>query len=189
MTAVGFRCDAGPEIGVGHLVRCVALAEELRGRGVEVVFLGAVNGSEWARAQLGARGLPLVAAPADPAGLAALARRLGLGAVVLDSYELARETGAALRGAGLAVLAIVDGDPLGQDADLYLDQNLGADHRPPPAASARLGEAAASARPVGAKGSAGRPGGAKGSAGWPGGARVSARWLAGARYVLLRDSV
>ncbi|TMR10545.1 spore coat protein [Nonomuraea turkmeniaca] len=130
---VGFRCDAGVGRGVGHLVRCVALAEELRARGVDVVFLGAVDGSEWARAQLRDRGLPLLEAPRAPARLAVLARELRLGAVVLDSYDLPEGTGTALRNAGLAVLAIVDGDPLGQAADLYLDQNLGAERRPFPA--------------------------------------------------------
>ncbi|WP_090930377.1 PseG/SpsG family protein [Nonomuraea jiangxiensis] len=130
MARVGFRCDAGVGSGVGHLVRCVALAEELRGRGVEAVFLGAVHGSEWARAQLRERGFPLVAAPASAPRLAALACELRLDAVVLDSYDLPAETGAVLREAGFPVLAIVDGDPPGQQADLYLDQNLGAERRP-----------------------------------------------------------
>lgn len=127
---VGVRCDAGARSGVGHLVRCVALAEELVTRGVEVVFLGEVRDSPWARAQLDGRGLPLVPAPGEPAGLAALARELALDAVVLDSYALPQDTGATLRAAGLPVLAIIDGDPLGQEADLYLDQNLGAERRP-----------------------------------------------------------
>ncbi|MEV0380159.1 hypothetical protein [Nonomuraea sp. NPDC050643] len=127
---VGFRCDAGAGSGVGHLVRCVALAEELSARGTEVVFLGEVRDSAWALAQLNGRGFTLVPAPAEPAGLAALAARLRLGAVVLDSYRLPEGTGAVLRKAGLPVLAIVDGDPLGQEADLYLDQNLGAERRP-----------------------------------------------------------
>ncbi|MBF8187633.1 spore coat protein [Nonomuraea sp. K274] len=126
---VGFRCDAGARIGVGHLVRCVALAEELCARGIEVVFLGEVRDSEWARSQLRDRGFALVDAPPEPVRLAALAHRLRLDAVVLDSYDLPEETGTVLRGGGLAVLAIVDGDPLGRQADLYLDQNLGAERR------------------------------------------------------------
>ncbi|NRQ34925.1 spore coat protein [Nonomuraea sp. NN258] len=127
---VAIRCDAGARSGAGHLVRCVALAEELRSRDVEVIFLGDVSGSEWARAQLDERDLPLVAAPRPPAELAARVRELGVTRVVLDSYELAPGTGAALRQAGAAVLAIVDGDPRGQEADLYLDQNLDAERRP-----------------------------------------------------------
>ena len=69
---VGIRCDAGAVIGVGHLVRCVALAEELCARGVEVILLGEVSGSPWAAEQLQARGLPLVAAPQEADLLALL---------------------------------------------------------------------------------------------------------------------
>jgi spore coat polysaccharide biosynthesis predicted glycosyltransferase SpsG len=170
---VGFRCDAGGMSGAGHLVRCAALAEELCARGVDVVFLGAVHGSEWARAQLRERGLPLVAAPRTPVRLAALARELRLDAVVLDSYDLPEGTGAVLRRAGLAVLAIVDGDPLGQEADLYLDQNLGAEHRPFPSPDAA---------PVRGDSSTGDTPGSEPPATRP-------PRLAGARYVLLRDSV
>ncbi|MER7362085.1 PseG/SpsG family protein [Nonomuraea wenchangensis] len=130
---VGFRCDAGAGSGVGHLVRCVALAEELRSRGARPVFLGAVRDSPWALAQLRERVLPLTPAPESPAALAALARALRLDAVVLDSYDLPPGTGEELRRHGLPVLAVVDGDPLGQHADLYLDQNLGAELRPFPA--------------------------------------------------------
>jgi len=122
----GFRCDAGPQIGVGHLIRCLALAEELLARGVEVVFIGSVTGSPWARSQLGARGLTLVPAERSPQGLADQAGRLGLDAVIIDSYDLAPRAGASLRRAGVTVLAIVDGETE-QQADLYLDQNLGAE--------------------------------------------------------------
>ncbi|MER7501070.1 hypothetical protein AB0L05_22215 [Nonomuraea pusilla] len=135
---VGVRCDVTARGGAGHLVRCVALAEELTGRGVEVLFLGDLSGSAWACAQLTARGLPLLAAPRDPAGLARLAVELRLGAMVLDSYELPPGTGATLRAAGVPVLAIVDGDPLGQSADLYLDQNLDAELTPWPHGGERL---------------------------------------------------
>ncbi|MFD1542378.1 PseG/SpsG family protein [Nonomuraea guangzhouensis] len=173
---VGFRCDAGVASGVGHLMRCVALAEELCGRGAEVLFLGEVAGSEWAASQLRQRGFPLCAAPGEPAALVELVRVFGLDAVVLDSYVLAAGTGAALRAAGTAVLAIIDGDPLGQEADLYLDQNLGAELRPfqPPR------ERPAEGGPQGE-----RPAGLRGEG--PAGHR-GAR-LAGARYALLRDSV
>ncbi|MFG1681911.1 PseG/SpsG family protein [Nonomuraea sp. NPDC049269] len=197
---VGFRCDAGVASGVGHLMRCVALAEELCGRGAEVLFLGEVAGSEWAASQLRQRGFPLCAAPAEPEALVELVRVFGLDAVVLDSYVLAAGTGAALRAAGTAVLAIIDGDPLGQDADLYLDQNLGAELRPfqPPRERAAEGGPRGE-RPAGPW--AGRPAG-------PWGERPAGPWgeglaghrdegpagprgarLAGARYALLRDSV
>lgn len=132
---MGVRCDAGPAIGVGHLVRCVALAEELVGRGLGVVFLGDLGGLPFAQRQLADRGLPLVPAPLAPEDLADLARSLGLAAVVLDGYHLDPGCGAALTGRGLPVLALNDGAfGAGQRATIHLDQNLGAarpTHLPP----------------------------------------------------------
>ncbi|HWH01086.1 MAG TPA: spore coat protein [Pilimelia sp.] len=125
---VGLRCDAGPTTGVGHLVRCVALAEELRARGAAVSFLADLGGVDWARRQLAARGLALRPAPPDPRALVAAARELDLDAVVLDSYELDPGHAAALRADGRVVAAIVDGDLRGQPADVYVDQNLDAEH-------------------------------------------------------------
>nr|WP_296063600.1 spore coat protein [uncultured Actinoplanes sp.] len=126
MTIVGIRCDAGPRTGVGHLVRCVALAEELVARGVGVRFLGDLGGLEWAEAQLARRGLPWHPPPFDEVGLVAAAERLELDALVVDSYTLPPLHTVAVRRTGRTVLAIVDGDFRGQTADIYVDQNLDA---------------------------------------------------------------
>jgi spore coat polysaccharide biosynthesis predicted glycosyltransferase SpsG len=123
---VGIRCDAGPRTGVGHLIRCVALAEELTARGITVHFLSDLGGVAWAEQQLTSRGLPWHPAPYDPVGLLAAADRLGLDAVVIDSYTLPPAHSVALRASGRPVLAIVDGDLRGQTADIYVDQNLDA---------------------------------------------------------------
>lgn len=124
---IGIRCDAGAKTGVGHLVRCVALAEELVARGTSVQFLSDLGDLPWAEQQLLGRGLPWHPAPGDSAGLVAEADRLGLDAVVLDSYLLTPDHGTALRSSGRRVLAVVDGDLLGQQADIYVDQNLDAE--------------------------------------------------------------
>jgi spore coat polysaccharide biosynthesis predicted glycosyltransferase SpsG len=97
-------------------MRCLALAEELTGRGHEVVMLADLGGLDWLS-------VPSVAPPDD---LVKAARDLDLDAMVLDSYDLGPRWAGALREAGVTVLCIVDGDTRGQDADLYLDQNLGA---------------------------------------------------------------
>jgi spore coat polysaccharide biosynthesis predicted glycosyltransferase SpsG len=124
---VGVRCDAGARRGVGHLVRCVALAEELTARGVTVHFLSDLGGLPWAEQQLRARGLPWHPAPVDTVDFLATAERLSLDAVVLDSYTLPPQQSAALRAGGRRVLAVVDGDLLGQQADIFVDQNLDAE--------------------------------------------------------------
>jgi spore coat polysaccharide biosynthesis predicted glycosyltransferase SpsG len=123
---VGIRCDAGARRGVGHLVRCVALAEELVGRGVPVTFLSDLGGVAWAERQLSVRGLPWHPPPYDPVGLVAACERLDLDALVIDSYTLPPEHSVAVRRTGRRVLAVVDGDVRGQTADVYVDQNLDA---------------------------------------------------------------
>ncbi|MBB2945168.1 spore coat polysaccharide biosynthesis predicted glycosyltransferase SpsG [Actinoplanes lutulentus] len=123
---IGIRCDAGPRTGVGHLVRCVALAEELTARGADVHFLSDLGGVAWAESQLEQRGLPWHPAPYDTVGLVAAVERLELAALVVDSYTLPPQQSAAVRSAGVPVLAIVDGDLRGQSADIYVDQNLDA---------------------------------------------------------------
>lgn len=129
---VGLRCDAGPRTGVGHVVRCVALAEELTRRGVAVRFLSDLGGLPWAAQQLTGRGFAHEPAPGSPDDLLAAARRLRLDAVVLDSYELTGAYGTAVRESGRVALAIVDGDLRGQVADVYVDQNLDAEATPTP---------------------------------------------------------
>lgn len=124
---VGLRCDAGPLIGVGHVVRCLALGDELLGRGTEVTLIGDLGGVAWLENQVGARDVSVAPAPDEPESLACLAVRLGLDAVVLDGYHLDLRSGESLRARGVTVLAISDGPfGAGQDADIVLDQNLGA---------------------------------------------------------------
>lgn len=124
---VALRCDGRPELGVGHVIRCLALGDELAARGARVTLVGEVAAVPWVLEQVAARGIEVVAAPTEPQALVALCARRHVDAVVLDGYHLPVASGSALRRAGIVVLALVDG-PFGaeQEADLYLDQNLGA---------------------------------------------------------------
>lgn len=124
---VGLRCDGGSELGVGHVIRCLALADELLDRGHTVTLVGDVGGVAWVEEQVRDRALEHVSAPAGADELRSLAAHLRLDAMVLDGYHLDPDCGSSLRAAGVTVLAISDG-PFGaeQDADIVLDQNLGA---------------------------------------------------------------
>jgi spore coat polysaccharide biosynthesis predicted glycosyltransferase SpsG len=137
---IGVRCDVGPIRGVGHVMRCLALAEELRGRGAEVVFVCDSHTVPWAHAQLVARAIPVEPAVRTPAEHVEVFRRLELDAVVFDSYDLDARVFSAVRRAGLPTLAIVDGDLRGAEADVYVDQNLGSELDQPelPQGSVRL---------------------------------------------------
>jgi spore coat polysaccharide biosynthesis predicted glycosyltransferase SpsG len=122
-----FLCDAGPRRGIGHVMRGIALAEEFAARGAEPVFVADVTGVPWAAAQVTTRGFGLHAHATDRPGLLAAVLALRPDALVIDSYVAAPDVSARIRAAGIPVLAIVDGDARGQCADLYLDQNLGAE--------------------------------------------------------------
>jgi len=122
-------CDLGPGTGIGHLMRCLALAEELRARDLEPWFVADAAAVPFAAEQLRARGFSWTAPPA-PDALPTLAIRHGAALVVVDSYVLPASAYADLRSTGTPLLAFVDGAPGGREADVYLNQNLGGEHVP-----------------------------------------------------------
>ncbi|HEY1487433.1 MAG TPA: spore coat protein [Micromonosporaceae bacterium] len=122
-----FVCDAGIVRGVGHLMRSLALAEEFAARGDRPVIVADVEGMPWATAQVVDRGFRLLRRAEGAPGLADEVLALRPDAVVIDSYVIDPAVSAAIRRAGTPVLAIVDGSDRGQSADLYVDQNLGAE--------------------------------------------------------------
>ena len=108
-------------------MRGLALAEELRLRGAEVVFVCDSHTVPWANDQILARGIPVEPAVWTAEEHVALFRRLELDAVVFDSYDLPGEVFTAVRRSGIPTLAIVDGDLRGAEADVFVDQNLGSE--------------------------------------------------------------
>ena len=132
-------CDVGPAHGIGHLMRCLALAEEFASRGFEVIFSADVESVPFAKEQLTARGFRWVAPPGPAVEAVEQAAAVGATVVVVDSYVRPLETYTALRRAR-PTLAIVDGDPAGRDGDIILDQNIGAedDEWPLPPGTVRL---------------------------------------------------
>ncbi|MEU8226325.1 spore coat protein [Kribbella sp. NPDC048915] len=132
MKRVGVRCDVGPGRGIGHVMRCLALAEEVRRRGAELVFVCDAHTVPWAAEQIATRGIAIERAVYSPEEHVELFKRLGLDAVVFDSYDLDAAVYPAVRATGLPTLAIVDGDLRGAQADVLVDQNLGAEQDDPP---------------------------------------------------------
>ncbi|GGB38815.1 UDP-2,4-diacetamido-2,4,6-trideoxy-beta-L-altropyranose hydrolase [Flexivirga endophytica] len=124
---IAIRCDATPQIGVGHVVRCLALGQELRARGLDVVLWGDIDGLDWLTGLVEASGLRRLPATGEVADQLRQADDEQFVGVVLDGYHLSPTLGGALRAAGYVVLALVDGEfGAAQQADLYVDQNLGA---------------------------------------------------------------
>lgn len=128
-----FRCDVGPTIGMGHLMRCIALAEEFILRGTSVAFVADVDSNPWAADQLRRRRIPFVEPPTGAVdGWAEMVHRFQADIVVIDSYSLDNDLYKSIRGTGVVVVAIVDGDLRDRVADLYVDPNFGADLQNPP---------------------------------------------------------
>jgi len=127
---VGIRADASPLIGVGHVVRCLALAEEFIDRGCPVTLFGSVSVG-WLEDRIRLMPLTVVPAPESAGAMVGLATGLGVDALVIDGYDLDPRLGSSARAAGLTVLALHDGTfGSDQQADLHLDQNFGAHPHP-----------------------------------------------------------
>lgn len=119
------RCDATSSGGVGHVVRCVALAEEVLARGGAVTVAGEL-GVPLAQRLLAPLAVEIVPAPDDAAGLARLARHRGADVVHVDDYAAGTDLRPALTPVGVALSSIEDGTFGRRPADVVVDPTLGA---------------------------------------------------------------
>lgn len=127
LRTVAVRCDLGPVVGAGHAMRSIALSEEILRRGNHVVFVCDVGGLSWVADRLTQLEILVVPDPIDVAELPALFESLGADLVVFDSYTLPTRVYEQTRTLGCRTMAFVDGTIRGADADILLDQNVGAE--------------------------------------------------------------
>jgi UDP-2,4-diacetamido-2,4,6-trideoxy-beta-L-altropyranose hydrolase len=130
------RADANSEIGTGHVMRCLALAQTLVSGGGTTTFLGCCRNPALRRRirDAGARFVSLQGAHPNSADLRATLRfigRLEPDWLVIDGYHFGPEYQKAARATGVQVLVI---DDLAQwpefHADIVLNQNLAAEKLP-----------------------------------------------------------
>jgi len=128
---IAIRADASPSIGVGHVARCVALAEAWIDLGGEAVLIASGARSaldalagEIPLCWLGADAPDL---PDDGARSLAAARKAGATVAVIDSYRHPRAWETGMRRAGLTVLAVDDLASRDHDCDFILDTSIAAD--------------------------------------------------------------
>ena len=107
---VAFRVNGGPEVGLGHLRRCLTLAQALIRRGTGVLFF--VNDDGGSARLLEESGVDVLRVPAQEIRHLDLTRRhiadRGVQALVVDSYDVAAD---ALGHVEVPVAAIVDAPP------------------------------------------------------------------------------
>jgi spore coat polysaccharide biosynthesis predicted glycosyltransferase SpsG/RimJ/RimL family protein N-acetyltransferase len=127
------RCDATPEGGVGHLVRCLALAHEARDRGWDVALAGTVT-VPLAQRLVGTADVRVVGTAAlTGSELARLAVREGADLLHVDHYAVATDLRPALEEVGIVLSSIEDGTFGRRPADVVVDSTLGAQEHGRPA--------------------------------------------------------
>ncbi|RQW80497.1 MAG: UDP-2,4-diacetamido-2,4,6-trideoxy-beta-L-altropyranose hydrolase [Methanothrix sp.] len=127
------RADASTEIGTGHVMRCLALAQGWQDAGGIVSFVMGTH-SHSLESRLKSEGMEIIHLTSLPGGLedagqtAKVARERRASWIVIDGYHFHSEYQEAIKSAGLDLLAIDDnGHAIHYFADLVLNQNLHAD--------------------------------------------------------------
>jgi spore coat polysaccharide biosynthesis predicted glycosyltransferase SpsG/RimJ/RimL family protein N-acetyltransferase len=122
------HCAAGPHIGLGHLVRCLAVAEAAAAAGWEALLAADVPQGV-ARRLVDAAPVTLVGTPGTGADLVRLAVQESVALVHIDSYEPLEDLQTLLGARGIALSSLEDGTFGRRRADVGIDPGLGAERR------------------------------------------------------------
>jgi len=133
MKPLVIRADAGPEIGTGHVMRCLALAEAWRDTGGDVFFVSTSETSAL-ETRLKKENIQIIYISQD-AGTredadetVRIAHEQGAEWIVADGYHFGAEYQKAIKNSGLWLLFIDDyGHADHYYADIVLNQNVYAD--------------------------------------------------------------
>jgi UDP-2,4-diacetamido-2,4,6-trideoxy-beta-L-altropyranose hydrolase len=120
-----FRADAGPRIGAGHVARCLALAEELRIQGAEIVFAMRREAEAFV-APLRRAGYGLIELPETGDDVGPLLSGLAIPAelLIVDHYHWGEAEERRTRKVVRKIAVIDDLADRKHDADLILDQSI-----------------------------------------------------------------
>lgn len=124
------RADASVEVGTGHIMRCLALAQAWQDAGGKAVFLLTLE-TPWLDTRLQSEGMAIVHLPVEPGSdedaihTANLVKQMGATWVVVDGYHFGAVYQRRVKEGGSGVLFIDDiGSADRYCADLILNQNI-----------------------------------------------------------------
>jgi UDP-2,4-diacetamido-2,4,6-trideoxy-beta-L-altropyranose hydrolase len=126
------RADAGPRLGAGHVMRCLALAQTLRDADVRVTLVSAELPESlrerWQAESVATELLAVDAgSSADAEATVAAAHRAAADWTILDGYHFDAQYQRTLKNAGPSLLLIDDhGHAQDYCADIIVDQNVNA---------------------------------------------------------------
>jgi UDP-2,4-diacetamido-2,4,6-trideoxy-beta-L-altropyranose hydrolase len=120
------RADASATIGVGHIMRCIVIADELARCGVPTTFLCSEI-TQWAQAQVRDHGhsVVMLTVGTDAMATVAACETLGAKLLLVDHYELKTDWCEAVVGAGIRLCAVDDLAEVSRPAELLVDPGLG----------------------------------------------------------------
>ncbi|MEI8081915.1 MAG: hypothetical protein WCI74_08740 [Actinomycetes bacterium] len=112
--------DSSARVGVGHVMRCVALAEELERKGNDVTWLADLSGIGWLNELLRQAGATSQVPEPSLPRLIDQVRELHPDVLIVDSYQNLAQPIQELRGNGIRIVGIVDEATPRFEADLYI---------------------------------------------------------------------
>jgi UDP-2,4-diacetamido-2,4,6-trideoxy-beta-L-altropyranose hydrolase len=122
------RADADSQMGTGHVMRCLALAQSWRARFGPVTFLGRFT--EPLKQRLEREGMHILALASEPGSSQdaeesiQAAARFGASHIVLDGYHFTTETQQLIKDTGHKLLVVDDFNHARQNvADVLVNQN------------------------------------------------------------------
>jgi len=129
---IAFRVDASPDIGLGHLMRCLALSEELRRQGHECSFLLKTASSEVIQCIKKFQWVfhlipPTATLQQDMDAVIKYAIDYDIDWVITDHYQIDSSYIKELKHQGFHVMSINDTASVHYYSDIVVNQNIGAE--------------------------------------------------------------